>query len=426
MPRQSSHAEHAFGPERDAKVNEIPIGQREGPQRLSPPFPTAASSSAACGSGASASSFSVITKRPPGATTSSTSSAAGCAAQPSGRCSLSPAGRTGAFAGSGTPKAPTPRRARRRPTADASLRLGRRIPAQAVPCPAGSPSCMALEDDAPVHGERRRLEVALHAGRRMQLDEPGRADVALHRAVDDDGAGRRSPPDTLAPSPMTSTSLVTICPVNFPSMRTCPSKVSFPSNSLPLPRQRVNLTRTRRHVFLLVSCRLGGRCVFLVSAEERHGLSFLTWNQRHDAIEVFVGEEVDLQRAFSAASLHQTHLRAQPALQLLGHAPHLRALPCCRLLPLRVSPSRSPSLHQGARSRAPTDSRPPPRAPATVISCGWSGPSSARAWPMSSWSLVSNCFTSSGRASSRSAFATLERALPTRSATCSWVSAAPR
>ena len=40
---------------------------------------------------------------------------------------------------------------------------------------------------------------------------------------------------SLAPSPTTRTSLVTMVPVNLPSMRTVPSKVSLPSNSEPRP-----------------------------------------------------------------------------------------------------------------------------------------------------------------------------------------------
>ena len=40
-----------------------------------------------------------------------------------------------------------------------------------------------------------------------------------------------------APSPITSMSFVTMVPVNLPSMRTVPSKVSFPSNSEPRPRR---------------------------------------------------------------------------------------------------------------------------------------------------------------------------------------------
>src|SRR6266511_1769605 len=39
-------------------------------------------------------------------------------------------------------------------------------------------------------------------------------------------------------SPTTSTSFVTIVPLNFASMRTVPAKVSFPSNSAPAPRRR--------------------------------------------------------------------------------------------------------------------------------------------------------------------------------------------
>src|SRR6266540_1978190 len=39
-------------------------------------------------------------------------------------------------------------------------------------------------------------------------------------------------------SPTTSTSFVTIVPLNFASIRTVPAKVSFPSNSAPAPRRR--------------------------------------------------------------------------------------------------------------------------------------------------------------------------------------------
>src|SRR6218665_1556089 len=46
-----------------------------------------------------------------------------------------------------------------------------------------------LEDDAPVHGERGRLQVALHPRGRVQLDELRGAHVALHGAIDDDGTG---------------------------------------------------------------------------------------------------------------------------------------------------------------------------------------------------------------------------------------------
>ncbi len=61
---------------------------------------------------------------------------------------------------------------------------------------------------------------------------------------------------TWAPSPITRVSFVTMEPVNRPSMRTVPSKESFPSNSEPRPRRAFEIASDggERGLFALEHC----------------------------------------------------------------------------------------------------------------------------------------------------------------------------
>src|SRR6266568_1105391 len=129
---------------------------------------------------------------------------------------------------------------------------------------------------------------------------------------------------TFAPSPTTSTSFVTIVPVNLPSIRTVPSNVSFPSNSEPRPRRAL---RSPEAVGMEAS---SSRFSMAIGVCAPRGGGFRTLSLRTDlreySVELVEGRVLHLELPRDRGLGEHPTARAEPALQACREIPQGRGL----------------------------------------------------------------------------------------------------